>query len=71
MTTSREIRDAKPVSEFTDEDFAAYDFPIEVPFFWGTRQRFKAWRKRRALAKRVAGGDALAAREVAEGDGSV
>jgi hypothetical protein len=71
MTTSREIRDAKPVSEFTEEDFAAYDQYIEVPFFWGTYQRVKAWRKRRALAKHAADGDPLAAGEVAEGDSTI
>lgn len=71
MATSPEIRASKPISEFTEEDWAAFDQYIETPFFWETWQRFKAWRKRRALARRVADGDAVAASEVDAGDGSV
>jgi hypothetical protein len=71
MTDPRPDHGLKPVSEFTEEDLAEYDFHLEVPFFYATRQRLKAWRKRRALAKHAADGDALAAGEIAEGDGSV
>lgn len=59
----------KPVSESTEEDLAAYDQHLELSFFWHTRQRFKAWRKRRALARRMANGDAVAAGEITERDG--
>jgi hypothetical protein len=68
MTTSRKIRASKPLSEYTEEDIAAFDQFIEVPFFWGTRERIRIWRKRRALTRRAAQGDALAARELAESD---
>jgi hypothetical protein len=69
MTDMSPPTELKPIAEYTDEDLAAYDRHIEVPFFWFTRQRFKAWRTRRALARRVADGDAVAPGEVAERDG--
>lgn len=71
MTDGPSPTNLKPVSEFTEEDLAVYDQHLEVSFFWGTRQRFKAWRERRALARSVAEGDAVAAGEIDPGDGSV
>jgi hypothetical protein len=61
----------KSVFEYTEADIAELDQPLVVPFFYETRKRFKAWRKRRALARRAAAGDPVAAREIAEGDGVV
>jgi hypothetical protein len=71
MSTSRLERASKPVSEFTEEDLAAYDFHLEVPYFHETRKRFKAWRAKRASSRRAAHGDPVAAGEVGQGPGSV
>lgn len=71
MKMSPKIPASKPVSEYTEEDWATLDQYIEVPFFWETRQRLRAWRARRALGRREADGGAVPAGEVDAGDGSV
>jgi hypothetical protein len=71
MTTPAEQHAIQLIPDFTEEDLAALDSHLEVPYFYETRKRFKAWRARRASSKCDTNGDAVAAGEVAQGPGSV